>query len=377
MDPLSRLPVECLEQILRCIADMAVAKSRPTLFALCRVSRHISKVAAPFLYKDPFHLLEIKGYLARRLLATLLAGIPVAQLHPVLRLDMDLVFSPDLDFDTGTVAPFHPFSPHCINHIRFLRHFNVGTYTFLEYVDGGMQPKEYTPAELDYIHGQEFLNMYLLERKDATCLRDPQSDEHLLLYYPNVLYREVTWTLAEPIFEQLKSLSFPLSDIRRYIQMVDRLIRLERVKVYLDMVFDCECCDDIDDNNTLQQARRQRKKESFQDLVRFVKEHTKHVPSCLKTVTTPCSGFWDFISQSCPREVEYEIYAMLPLQYVPMEISVNNWWKVKAHLETIDLGRIRNINFDWAVQEKKDFERLGQGPANTTISATTAVRPTL
>lgn len=418
MDPLSRLPVECLEQILRCIAGMDVTKSRPTLFALCRVNRTISRVATLFLYQDPFHLLkdynkryDIRGCLARSLLATLLTSIPVAQLHPALRLDMDLVINPDHAPDTDIFSPSLLLSPGCINHVRLLRHFNVGTYTFLEYVDGGMEPKDYSPAELDYIHGQEFLNMYLIDRKDATCLKDSQSKEQLMLYYPNVLYREATWSLAEPILEQLKSLSFLLSDIRRYIQMVDRLGRLERVEVILDMVFDCECCDGIDDNNILQHARRQRKKESFQDLVQFVKEHIKHVPGRLKTVTTPSSGFWDEISQSCPKDVEHEIYALLPLQYVPTEISATNWWKVKAHLETIDLGRIWRIgwlplsggvdcqevlqrcrtlkqfnvqslprrSFDWAVQEKKDLERLGHGLASTTTDATitTVVRPTI
>ncbi|KAG0301312.1 hypothetical protein BGZ97_002831, partial [Linnemannia gamsii] len=386
---------------------------------MCRVNRHISRVATPFLYHDPFHLLKdydnkifnVRGYLMRCLLATLLNSIPVSQLHPALRLGMDIVTNPNTDIDTNTAALFRLLSPDCIKHIHYLHHFNLEAYTFLEYGNHGEDHKDYSPAELDYIHGQEFLNMYLIDRKDATCLKDPQSSERLMYYYPNVLYREATWSLSEPILERLESLSFPLSNTCRYLQMVERLGRLGRVKVYLDMVFDCECCDGMEDNNTLHQARRQRKKESFEVLVQFVKKHVKNFPGCLKTVTTLNSYFWEDGPQCCPEEVEHEIYAMLPLQYVPTNIISANWWKVMAHLETIDLGRVWQVLwlppssevvcqavlrrcrmlkwftveslprgcFDWAVQEKKDLERLGHGfgSATTNTAATTVVRPTL
>ncbi|KAF9148405.1 hypothetical protein BG015_009867, partial [Linnemannia schmuckeri] len=396
MAGLSQLPVECLEQILRCITKTPPAVSRPALYALCRVNRHISRVATPLLYQIPFYLLTDmtvytdRGHRSRCLLATLLANVPSNQIHPALLLARDII-TDRADPNITTV------SPNSVNHLLHIRHLNITTYTFLEYDAGGEEHKHYTPLELEYIYGQEFLEMYLADRKDATCLRDAHSKKRVLHYYLNVLYREATWSLAKPILEQLESLSFPLSDIRRYLQNVDRLARLERVHVYLDMVFSCECCDATD---IPQEPRRLRKKEVLRDFVQFVKAHIKHFPGRLKTVNTSDSYFWEEGLQSCPDEVEQEIYKMLPSQYQPTFISESNWRKVAAHLETIDLSRVWQIKwlppgeivalqrvlqrcrtlcwftvrslprdcFAWAVQEKMEIGRLDQGHVSTTTT---------
>ncbi|KAH7038635.1 hypothetical protein BKA57DRAFT_473787 [Linnemannia elongata] len=397
MDGLSRLPVECLEQILLYIVRAPPSTSRPALSALCRVNRHISTVAASFLYLNPFDLLtdnamyNDRGQRLRYLLTTLLTNIPTSQIHPALLLGLVSSIEPDTNSSTNTAT----LSNISVNHLRHIRFFSLPTYTFLEYGERGEEHKNYTPEELEYIFGQELLEMYLVDRKDAAC-RSKSPSSQIQEYYHNVLYREATWSLAEPILEQLESLSFPISDIRRYLLIVGRLVRLARVHVHLDMVFYCECCDE---SNIAQEPRRMRKKRAFHDLIQLVEAHVRLFPSCLKTVTTSDACFWEEGSQSCPAEVEYEIYKMLPSQFQPTFISEANWWKVAAHLETIDLSRVWQIKwlpprvvtghesvlrrcrglcwltvqslpargcFDWAVQEKMDLERPGQDHVSTT-----------
>ncbi|KAF9130237.1 hypothetical protein BGX30_013594, partial [Mortierella sp. GBA39] len=403
MDHLSRLPVECLENILRYIVGAPPSKSRPALSALCRVNRYISGVATSILYHNPFNLLTgnavyfDRGHRLRCLLTTLLTNIPTSQIHEALLLGLVARIEPETNTNTDAAT----LSYISVNHLRHIRYFSLPTYTFLEYGRGGLENKNYTPEELGYISGQDLLEMYLLDRKDATCSSKNPSSQ-LQEYYSNVLYREATWSLAEPILEQLESLSFPLSDIRRYLMLVGRLVRLASVHVHLDMVFYCDCCEGSD---IPQEPRRLRKKGAFRDLVQFVEAHVRIFPGRLKTVTTSNAGFWEEGTQSCPIEVEHEIYKMLPSQYQPTSISEYNWRKVAAHLETIDLSmvweikwlpsrevvdhewilrRCRGLNrfaaqalparcFDWAVQEKMNLERLGQGHAST--NTTTVVGP--
>lgn len=394
MDSLSRLPVECLEQILRHIVRTPPSASRLALTALCRVNRHISAVATFFLYRNPFYLLtdnavvDDRAHRLRCLITTLLTNIPTSHIHPALLLGLITSIEPDTNTNTDTAT----LSYISVNHLRHIRFFSLPTCTFLEY---GEEHKTYNPEELGYIFGQELLEMYLLDRKDAACLSKNPSSK-LQEYYPNVLYREVIWSLAEPILEQLELLSFPLSDIRRYLLIVDRLVRLASVHVYLDMVFDCECCDE---SSIPQEPRRLRKKGVFHDLVQFVEAHARIFPGRLETVTTSDAGFWEEDYQSCPEEVEHEIYKLLPSQYQPTSISESNWRKVAAHLDTIDLSRVWEIKwlppsegvdhgsvlrrcrmlrwftvqslpvrgcFDWAVQEKMDLERLGLDHTSTT-----------
>ncbi|KAF9541135.1 hypothetical protein EC957_003377 [Mortierella hygrophila] len=404
MDHLSRLPVECLEKILRYIVGAPPSTSRPALSALCRVNRYISGVATSFLYYDPFDLLTgnavyvDRGRRLRCLLTTLLINIPTSQIHHALLLGLVARIEPETNTNTDTAT----FSYISANHLRHIRYFNLPTSAFLEYGGGGLENKNYTPEELGYISGQDLLEMYLLDRKDTTC-RSKNPSSQLQEYYSNVLYREATWSLAGPILEQLESLSFPLSDIGRYLMLVGRLVRLAHVHVHLDMVFYCDCCDGSD---MPQEPRRLREKGAFNDLVQFVKAHIEFFPGRLETVTTSDAGFWEVGTQSCPYEVEHEIYKMLPSQYQPTSICKYNWRKVAAHLETIDLSKVWEVNwlpprevvdhewllrrcrelkwltvqalpargcFDWAVQEKMDLERLGQGHAST--NTTTVVGP--
>ncbi|KAG9069604.1 hypothetical protein KI688_010508 [Linnemannia hyalina] len=400
MDPFSRLPVECLEQILRCISSLSAFQARPTLAALCRVNRHISRVTIPFLYKDPFRLADDRVYkvkaprLSRALIRSLVIRLPTTHVHPALLLGLHIppYFTTTNNNNSIKTSP-DSMSPtsRSIDYHGLIRHLNIYPSTFLVYNSAGT-PKPNYAVEKAYIHGQTFLDMYLKDRKDATCVKTSQSSL-LLQYYPNVLHREATWTLAAPILDQLESLTILLSDLDRYCQVVDRLGRLEHLVVYLDVAFTCYCCM----RSPNEQRRKLREEATMRQLVQLVKDHISIFPGRLKTVATYNSPFWDSAGpQSCPKEIKQKIFQMLPSSYRPDYISTFNWDKISTFLMTTDLSGVKTIHwvfgllppyswfgpavdhqnilqrcraltqlevyclvrncFDWAVQEKKDFD---------------------
>ncbi|KAK3830892.1 MAG: hypothetical protein JOS17DRAFT_152295 [Linnemannia elongata] len=410
MDPLSRLPVECLEQILQCISSFSAFQARPALAALCKVNRHISRTTIFFLYNDPFRLTDdrvLRGKaprLSRALIRSLVVRLPTTQVHPALLLGLNIppyttaTTTNDNSSNTKTSPGSMLPTSRSVDYHSLIRHLNIDPLTFLEY-SGAKNFKSNYAEEQAYIHTHAFLDMYLKDREDATCVAKSQSSL-LPKYYPNVLHREATWTLAAPILDQLVSLTILLSDLDRYHQLVDRLGRLEHIVVYLDLVFACYCCM----RSSFEFWRNLRKEDTMRQLVQFVKDHIKLYPGRLKTVSTYNSPFWNGAGpQSCPKEIQQEIFRMLPSSYMPEYISTYNWEKISTFLMTTDLSRVQTIRllqpyswfgpavdhqnilqrcraltqldvhclvrncFDWAVQEKKDFDsrHIGTGGSSS------------
>ncbi|KAK3845575.1 MAG: hypothetical protein J3R72DRAFT_436100 [Linnemannia gamsii] len=391
MDPLSRLPLECIQHIIHCLLASINpnASACSTLVSLCLVNQHISRIALPFLYRNPFQVLtklfvnSKRGYRSRVLLRTLFTNnISASNFHPALLLGYGINNSSDTNNNNSIITS--P-SPALFNHLHLIRHLNLGTFTFLEY-DGQNDHKSHPAADYSYIYGQEFLNTYREDRRDAHCLRLQTKNTQLLQYYPNVLYREAVWSLAAPILGQLESLTFPLSDTTRYLQLVDRLPKLEHVVVALDMVFNWNCC-----KGPAYEPIRIRKDKAVRDVVQFVKDHRRIYPGCLKSLVTICSGFWPKgSSKTCGEDIHEAVSQVLPL-HKPEYLSRSNWLWVAAHRQTTDLGGVQKIFqldpnvvdrqllqqcralreidmyhlvdgcFDWAVQEKRQLRSLGQG----------------
>ncbi|KAG0368812.1 hypothetical protein BGX24_002693 [Mortierella sp. AD032] len=143
-------------------------------------------------------------------------------------------------------------------------------------------------------------------RKDVTCIKEPHSKDRLLRYYPNVVYREAIWSLAEPIFEHLEHLIFRLSDLRRYYNNIGRLNKLNVLVVRCDLEFKCNCCSCTPEAD----LRRQRKEETLRLLVQFVKDHIKPFPGRLRAVYVLYTDYWQ-VSQFCPKNVMHEIFQIV------------------------------------------------------------------
>ncbi|KAG0269535.1 hypothetical protein BGZ95_002048 [Linnemannia exigua] len=394
MDSLSQLPVECLEGIIHYILSVPVYRKRyslVTLATLCQVNKRICNITTRFLYQNMswffnmYDNYERKTRRSRHLLRTLISNIPPHNLHPavILGLGIDSNYNDASNSNNDSSSP----SASGFNHLFLIRCLDLLTAKYTDY-DAQGNRRDYTTAELDYIHGQEFLDMYLTDRKDATSCRFTRVEDHLISYYPNVVYREAIWSLAEPIFEQLERLTFLLSDLRRYHDNVGRLKNLENLDVRFDLVLSCNCRTCTPEA----ELRRQRREETLGQLVQFVKDHMKLFPGLLKTVNLPNKvDYWEGYYQTYPGTVRDEIYRILPAVYKPDIINQSEWPKVLVHLSAIDLGHVSKIAwlppgidlqlflqrcrglreisvqtlargcFDWAVSEKNEMEIFGQG----------------
>ncbi|KAG0269030.1 hypothetical protein BGZ95_002219 [Linnemannia exigua] len=309
MNSFSQLPVECLECIIHYILSVSDFKKGHPLASLCQVNKRICNIATRFLYQNPrplFHIFPFnqdRNPRSRQLLQTLISNIPTHNLHPavILGLGIDSNYNDASNSNNNTLL--HSVSG--LNHLSLTRSIEFRTIKYTDY-DAQGNHRDYTTAELDYINGQEFLEMYLTDRKDATCVKDPHSMDCLLRYYPNVVYREAIWSLAEPIFEQLECLSFLVSDLRRYYNNIGRLEKLEQLIVRFDLEFNCNCCSRTPEA----EPRRQRKEETLRLLVQFVKDHMKRFPGRLKSFQTYQTGYCRG-SQFCPRAVQDELYHLI------------------------------------------------------------------
>ncbi|KAG0275561.1 hypothetical protein BGZ96_003743 [Linnemannia gamsii] len=350
------------------------------LASLCRANSHISRVTIPFLYNNPFHQLAKRGCFrhaprqCRALVRSLVTKILTTQVHPALLLGLDV--EANITINTNTNTDTRAIPPSRTDYIGCIRHLDIGEATFLVYAGFG---KSYSDAEKEYIEGHEFQKMYFADRKYATCLKKSVSNL-CLKYYPNVLLREATWTLAAPILDQLESFTIHLSDLERY--------------------------------------HRLQEDETMRHLIQFVKDHIRTFPGRLKTVNINRSEFWKEIGSGLySKAIEQGIFRMLPDSFMPTYFSRYTWYRISAIFMTTNLSQVgffdwavplvRGMNtwfgpevdhqnflqrcrsltkinayclvqkcFDWAVQEKKDFEsRRSQGPTARSSNAIKGLVP--
>ncbi|KAF9154558.1 hypothetical protein BG015_000634 [Linnemannia schmuckeri] len=172
-----------------------------------------------------------------------------------------------------------------------------------------------------FMRGDEYEQMMSLNRLlEAWVDGNGLQGVRLWCLWP-ILRREVTWTIAMPIMEQLQSLVIPVSDIRRYHNAIDRLSNLEQIRCSLD-----EPCDYSEEYNSDLTAKfvnttQQRKSEALAAMVAFVKKHTQLFPARLQFVTCTNGVVYNFEEQECPKEILSEIAQLLPTLSRPLYLD--------------------------------------------------------
>lgn len=328
MDPLSRLPLECLQRILQAVADKKNRLYLANLATLLRVNRYIALVTLPFLYRDPLKAINHvtrEGIRTRALLRTLLASTPVADLHPALlfEFELDATNSPELD------------SPG-LNYIHNVYNLDIISYQFRDCMQGATSKSRIKETE------------YTLERLDSMPpafienFQDQAKERLLWCCHQDVVFKELIWTLATPILEQLESLSIPLSDISRYRHAIDRLPRLEHVRFILDVIYDNTPADGPTNHISEDNA--------MQTIVQFVEEHTRVFRGRLKSVKGAYSEAGIYLGNTITDEAQRQMYRLLPPMQQPHTISNNNWDQLMAHPLATDLI---HVEFMWGVTREQ------------------------
>ncbi|KAF9545487.1 hypothetical protein EC957_010903 [Mortierella hygrophila] len=297
----------------------------------------------------------------------------------------------------GIVTPPVPSS---LNYFAHIHHLNLDV--------GAMDPLQ--PVSQENWRSEQ---MYFLSAEFSQLRRS----HHLARTYSNslyhqrelvnmprqvLLYREVTWLFANPVLEQLQSLTIPLSDIKRYTNIVCMMKSLEHIRYLLDEIW----THPVIRNSDGAEEKDVRMEEILSLAVQLVKDHVRLFPRRLRMVSS-CN--WDkrteHSRQMIPEDVQLEIFRMLPPVQRMESLTGDNWMRVAAHPEATDLQFVETLlnntpaeqwfgtsydyrqllqrcrtlknldipplgqgSFAWAVQEKRDHEgriitNKGQGLA--------------
>ncbi|KAF9142113.1 hypothetical protein BGX30_003366 [Mortierella sp. GBA39] len=170
-----------------------------------------------------------------------------------------------------------------------------------------------------------------------------QAKEFLLwCCHQDVVFKELVWTFATPILEQLESLSIPLSDITRYRHAFDRLPRLGHVRFILDVIYDNTPADGPTD--------RISRDDATQAIVQFVEEHTRVLRGRLKTVEGAESVSGIYLGNTITGDAQRQIYRLLPPIQQPKTNFNNNWDRLMAHPLATDLA---HVEFIWGVTREQ------------------------
>jgi hypothetical protein len=121
------------------------------------------------------------------------------------------------------------------------------------------------------------------------------------------IHRELTWTLCNPVLEQLKSIVIPLLDIDKYLDAAPLMPSLASVSFKLDEVANVqewwaeELGEEVMAKVALVQAKRVQDLESAVEFVRF---HTLLYPGTLAHVDCPNNyANVGLVEQICPLKL--------------------------------------------------------------------------
>ncbi|KAF9288093.1 hypothetical protein BGZ88_008311 [Linnemannia elongata] len=314
------------------------------------------------------------------------------RIAPALVLELELDKPSDTTDTSATITNTTTPAPDQlrVNHLRHIRNVNLNKATFSRYSNSGYLNKDqqpYSAEVLNYIHSPEFMRSWPSTGIDSACSRHSDPTSLSLALFPIVVYREVIWALAAPHLNQMVSLSMPLSDTRRYLDVVARLGKLEFIHVVVDLQYGCGRCG----HGVRRTKNRPCRDEAMQVLVQLVKDHRQRFPGRLKTVTSSeVLAMWSALWSRSIEIENAEIQRMLP-PYQPQALNCTNWPRIAPFLESTDFSRVRDIRglepnainprflqrcrrlvtfsaesvqrgyFDWAVREKQESEAsLGQ-----------------
>ncbi|KAH7038793.1 hypothetical protein BKA57DRAFT_474201 [Linnemannia elongata] len=339
MDLLAQLPLECLHLILQTLAHQVDISALATLL---RVNKYIASVTLPYLYRDPFQ----KSYHNRktkeghsnpsismdRLLRMLISHYDDNEIPKVATLTLNLA-AYRASIANVTATP--------LDYAAHIRHINLDDWAFADQSRWSLSTL--TPDLWEYMYGPEFT---------VLCPWDqflPEYDRFNIQHLVRqgvlriLLHRKLTWILANPILEQLQTLVIPVSDITRYLGVIDRLGRLECVQFMSDEIYGSHPADAPIATEEWSAIAQERQNKSMGSLVRFVEIHAQLFKGRLKIATCTSSSIWRWHIQSCPADVQFKILQLLPPLLKPKTFDTHNVEQFAAHPLTTDLGQVENI----------------------------------
>ncbi|KAF9926812.1 hypothetical protein FBU30_003666 [Linnemannia zychae] len=350
MDPISQLPLECLQCILQILYDDGCESS---LAALLRMNKYLASVTLPYLYRDPFrHSFTFssrngsRSYSSGRLIACmLLQCLSPASLPTGLSLALSARHPPAVCHfnEDESRTDDHAWQASFYDYFAHIRHLNLEP-GFVELAYSSLGSVPLSSKVLAYFASEEFINicrswfaLSLSPSEYETFFNIPD-----IAYYcfSSILQHEVPWCLAFPIFEQLESLTIHNAfSIKEYRSVINRLSSLEKVRfLLLDILSGVF----IDIRNGW--YTRTRKEEAMvRETIEFVREHAQLFPGRLRRV---------FIFEDRESWVDYDftssvllsILSILPPLSKLTKLGKDDWQQLFVHKDTTDLSQVWRID---------------------------------
>ncbi|KAG0210516.1 hypothetical protein BGX33_004833 [Mortierella sp. NVP41] len=365
MDPLSKLPLECLQHTLKSLDRAGY------LVPLLRTNKYIASVALLYLYDRPN---PHNASYAKQLIYTLVGRHLSANHSQLLRLALGTDTT-----TTTTATTTRACASSSFDYLAHVRHLQI-EYPAIN-LDSIWSEDDPPPVAIsDYLQGQEFERLCRLDGLSPAFVKyiGAEQDEHYLHQYLQlILYRESIWSVASPILEKLQSLTIPISDLQRYLDVVDRLERLESVcfrfsnslfefgrtnygDVYSEEAQEMveseeESEDGSEEQRTVligrmvedgsEEQTKVRIGEKLRGMVRFIEAHKQLFKGTLKTATWLFDGDIHWESDIYPQELLLDMYRALPPVQAPRFLSEENLLHVVAHPGSTDLGQVKSFTY--------------------------------
>lgn len=330
MDALSQIPTECLQHILQLIANRDDIQS---LAALLATNKLLFTATLPYLYCDVFKDYN-NGFIRgadktqRQLfIRLLLKRVPVRDLPEVVSLSFGL--------DTSKTDTNIADTSFLLDYSTYIRHLNID----MEDVDTNARfpselPLPFSPHDqIRHLFSSSYDHIF--GRHARAMMRE------------TIMYYEVCWSIANPISEQLESLTIPLIDAQRYLDNIHRLGKLTHVRFNVDNTTVYH----FNTDGTLFQLIGEHKNNSAQAMIAFVKEHQRMFKDRLKVVSINDVGNWHMSSRLCSKNIQMEVARAAPPLSRPRHLTAVNWDQFAAHPHSTELAYVREIRCRLPVRE--------------------------
>ncbi|KAG0072988.1 hypothetical protein BGZ89_000596 [Linnemannia elongata] len=345
---------ECLQQILRVFDDN---NDFTTLSRLLVTSKHIASVTLPFLYRDPYRSAFHEPYRSTFhetqlrvcnpspydiLTYTLLSRLSVASLPKTLLLI--LTSDPtDTSSATTTTTITKGTTKSSLDYLAQIRHLYFKHWELAWECNWRLLSLDLDPRQLEYIQSDEFDQVYQ-SNPFAWGYIHWTTEPILQEYYRITTRLDAFWCLAEPILEQLQSITIPISRIKQYHKVVGRFKNLEFVHFATTQPFEDLPEGNEDEGNIDNGTSKRRKLELVQEMMWFVKEHIQLFKGKLRTVKCLEDAVWCMVDQEYIQRVQLSFYRLLPPLSRPTHLGNDNWLQFLAYPEAVDLSHVREFN---------------------------------
>ncbi|KAF9155827.1 hypothetical protein BG015_008404 [Linnemannia schmuckeri] len=345
------LPLECLQLVIRFLATQDDTHSLATLL---RVNKYVCSATLPFLYEGPLLLPVLTGYcfensaLARRLnlITTLLLGVPEVSLSDLLKVTFRRMpvstESPQLLF-----APYHSF----VTGFLFSQSHQLYEAFFQKNV---RQPDQ---RLVDHIALNGLEGRFIAE-DPLGRISDEANWDAVSSGFDRQISADLTWALCSNA-ERIKSLTVPLSEIANYLSIVPRFKVLSDVSFHFDRRVQY-VQDDAPDELSPQELEVLRKHEKertehLEAMIFFVQEHRRCHNNVLRTATCPrAPPFYE----DCSAAYEARLNQSLPPLLNPQFLDSRNWTQFASKVQETNLSSVKTITQPSVAAGRHEFNEI-------------------